>query len=70
MISWVKNKFPWLFPCKETSSLSIQLLREALSCQRQALKYDLKNPYLAGVYSGKAAMLNRWAAREREKKHE
>lgn len=44
------------------SPLYFHLLREATDCERRARDYDLSDPYLAGVNSGRAEMLRRWAS--------
>lgn len=46
----------------DTEPLTLRLLREATDCERRARDYDVSDPYLAGVNSGRAEILRRWAS--------
>lgn len=51
----------------DTVPLTLRLLREATDCERRARDYDVSDPYLAGVNSGRAEILRRWSSSANEK---
>lgn len=48
-------------PTVDKSRQALALIREAGDCERRARDYDLTDTYLAGLNSGRAEILRRWA---------
>lgn len=58
MIKWIKSLFNGGYDPHLHEGV---LIKEAGECEQRAAALDKTNPYMAGVWSGRADILRRWA---------